>query len=655
MAIEEEGKHKNQNQQTWGTWEELLLASAVKRHGFKNWDSVSLEIQTKTSLPLVLTTPENCQQKYHDLNHRFNTNNKLHHPTRKPPDFQEQHENINTAGNSNTTNKLVNIPWLEELRQLRVAELKQEVQRYDVSILTLQLKVKRLEEERERSVQGGDSNTQKSDLKEERPEIEKEHESGKPVSVSGEESDWENRSVNESNSTGTGGKGGGEDAVGELEKLEPVRSGSGEPDPVMSGSNRREVEEGGGGGGDGGEESCEVGDSVNQLSSESLSSGRKRKGRESKEFSVTGGDETVVVCSVKSEPLVGFLEMIRAHKNGSLFESLLENQEMDVYKDMIRQHMDLEAIQTKLEQGSYSSSSLLFFRDLLLLFNNALVFFPKHSVQSLAAHELRSLVSNEMRKETHSSDSSVMPENIPPQPKSELERSDSLLAKHKSSIPVIVCRKRSSISVKPSSSSLGQKIEQQQQQSNENKSVNDLKPPTVEQGLLKKKSDEKPVTGARSTRRGKKNLAKGSSSPSKKQNTSPDSKAVVPDKPETPKIEKKKGEALTLEKKKSAVDFLKRIKKNSPAETPKKNSRVASNGGGERKKEGSGGKGETGKDRVLRKSSEKKPGKQESSPAKRNVGRPSKKAAEVSRVSGKRGRDIGGKEAAKKPRKRSRR
>ncbi|KAJ6384923.1 hypothetical protein OIU77_028179 [Salix suchowensis] len=653
MAREEEGKHENQNQQTWGTWEELLLASAVKRHGFKNWDSVALEIQTKTSLPLLLTTPENCQQKYHDLNRRFNTNNKLHH-TRIPLDYQEQHNNVNTADNSNTTNKFVSIPWLEELRQLRVAELKQEVQRYDVSILTLQLKVKKLEEERERSVQGGDSNTEKPDLKEERSETEKEHESGKPVSVSGEESDRENRSVNESNSTGSGGKGGVEDAAGEMEKLEPARSGSGEPDPVTSGSNRKTAAEGGGGGG---EESCEVGDSVTQLSSESLSSGRKRKGRERKEFSETGGDETVAACSVKSEPLVGFIEMIGAHKNGSLFESLIESQEMDVYKDMIRQHMDLEAIQTKLEQGSYSSSNLFFFRDLLLLFNNALVFFPKHSVQSLAAHELRSLVSNEMRKETHNSDSSVMPENIPPQPKSELERSDSLLAKHKSSIPIIVCRKRSSISVRPSSSSLGQKIEQQQQQSNENKSVNDLKPPTVEQGLLKKKSDEKPVTGARSTRRGKKSLAKGSSSPSKKQNTSPDSKAAVPDKPETPKTEKKKGEALALEKKKSAVDFLKRMKKNSPAETPKKNSRAASNGGGERKKEGSGGKGESGKDRVLRKSSEKKPGKQESSPAKRNVGRPSKKAAaEVSGgVSGKRGRDIGGKEAAKRPRKRSRR
>jgi len=327
---------------------------------------------------------------------------------------------------------------------------------------------------------------------------------------------------------------------------------------------------------------------------------------------------------------------------------------MGVYKDMIRQHMDLEAIQTRLEQGSYSPSNLLFFRDLLLLFNNALVFFPKHSVESLTAHKIRSLVMDEMRKDTQKSDSTVEPENIPSQPKREPERSDSLLAKHKSTIPIIVCRKRSSISAKPSSSSLGPKIEQQQQQqSNENKPVNGLKPPAVEQGLLKMKSEEKPVTGARSTRRGNKNLAKGSTSPSKKQNTSPDTKVAAPEKSETPKTEKKKNEALPLEKKKSAVDFLKRIKKNSPAETPKNNNRGASSGG-ERKMEGSGGKGERGKERLL-KNSDKKQGKQESSPSKKNVGRPSKKAAEESRVSGKRGRDSGGKEVAKRPRKRSRR
>ncbi|KAF9665444.1 hypothetical protein SADUNF_Sadunf16G0123200 [Salix dunnii] len=642
MANQNEEIHP-ENQQSWGTREELLLASAVKRHGFKNWDSVALELQTKTYLPHLLTTAQICQQKYLDLNRRFNTTttNNLHHSHTPEEDCQDEEQN--KVDTDIINNNFVNVPWLEELRKLRVAELKQEVQRYDVSILTLRMKVKKLEEERERSFQG-DTNTEKPDLKPDRLENE-EDEPGKPGTVSGEESDRENRSVNESNSTASGG---GEDAVPKLEEVEPVQGGSGGPDPVASGSSRKAPGEGAGGGGE--EESCELGDSVTQLSSESLSSGRKRKGSEGKEVSETGGEETV---AVSSGPFIGLLEVIGAHKNGSLFESLLQSQEMGVYKDMIRQHVDLEAIQTKLEQGSYSPSILLFFRDLLLLFNNALVFFPKHSVESLIAHKIRSLVMNEMRKNTKKSDSTLVPENIPSQPKRALERTDSLLAKHKSSIPNIVCRKRSSISAKPSSSSLGQKTEQQQQQqqSNENKPVNDLKPPIVEQGLLKMKSEEKPVTGARSTRRGKKNLAKVSTSLSKKQNTSPDIKVTAPDKSEIPKPEKKKNEALPMEKKKSAVDFLKRIKNNSPAETPKNTNRGASNGG-ERKMEGSGGKG---KERVLKRSRDKKQGKQESSPSKKNVGRPSKKAAEVSsRVSGKRGRDGGGKEVAKRPRKRSR-
>ena len=186
---------------------------------------------------------------------------------------------------------------------------------------TLQLKVKKLEEERERSVQEGDGNTEKPDLKPDR--LRKEDEPGKPGSVSGEESEREDRSVNESNSTASGG---GEDAVAKLEEVEPVQGGSSEPDPVVSGSNRKALDEGGGGGG---EELCEFGDSVTQLSSESLNSGRKRKGSERKEeVSVTGGEETV---AVKSEPVVGFLEMIRAHRNGSLFESLLESQVCTVW------------------------------------------------------------------------------------------------------------------------------------------------------------------------------------------------------------------------------------------------------------------------------------------------------------------------------------
>ncbi|CAK7329247.1 unnamed protein product [Dovyalis caffra] len=97
-------------------------------------------------------------------------------------------------------------------------------------------------EERERGVQRGDSNTEKPDLKQERSENKEEHESEKPVLVSGEESDRENQAVNESNSTESDGKGGVEDAW------------------------CREEE---GGGDCGGEESCELGDSGTQWSGES--------------------------------------------------------------------------------------------------------------------------------------------------------------------------------------------------------------------------------------------------------------------------------------------------------------------------------------------------------------------------------------------------
>ena len=51
---------------TWGTLEELLLACAVKRHGFKDWNSVSMELQNRSSLPPLLTTARNCELKFQD-------------------------------------------------------------------------------------------------------------------------------------------------------------------------------------------------------------------------------------------------------------------------------------------------------------------------------------------------------------------------------------------------------------------------------------------------------------------------------------------------------------------------------------------------------------------------------------------------------------
>lgn len=329
-------------------------------------------------------------------------------------------------------------------------------------------------------------------------------------------------------------------------------------------------------------------------------------------------------------------------------------QETEEYKNMIRQHVDLKAIETKLQKGSYSSCTAAFYRDLLLLFTNATIFFPKSSLESVAAHELQHLVSKELKKNTQVTQSDPSPEpsdSVPPASpphtkRSELETSDLFLPKNKPHVPIIVCRKRSSISSKPSSSSFAPKDEQQSEEK-EMKPVIDLKPPVITSNIVEDqavKPKEKPVTGTRSSRRSKENATtttNNSSISSKKQSLS------------IGKVEKKKPEALPTEKKRSAADFLKRIKRNSLTETQKSGRR--GEGSGEHKGKDSG-KSDKGKERVLRTSGERKAvQKEKSSPSKRSVGRPPKKAAETNAASSKRQREGSGKESSKRPRKRSRR
>lgn len=101
--------------ESWGTWEELLLACAVKRHGVDDWDSVAMEVQGKTSLPQLLTTAFNCKLKYHDLQRRF-------------------HQHQAAANDDDDPDP---IPWLHHLKNLRLAQLRQDLHRYDVSIMSV--------------------------------------------------------------------------------------------------------------------------------------------------------------------------------------------------------------------------------------------------------------------------------------------------------------------------------------------------------------------------------------------------------------------------------------------------------------------------------------------------------------------------------------
>ncbi|XP_010518041.1 PREDICTED: RNA-binding protein 25-like [Camelina sativa] len=575
---------RSQTQQAWGTWEELLLACAVKRHGYGDWDSVATDVRSRSSLS-DLVSANHCKHKYRDLKRRFHEKEK----TDAAATAEDEEEKV---GNNN-------ISWLEQLRNLRVAELRREVERYDVSILSLQLKVKKLEEEREE---------EKPDLEEEMKTERSENDGSETEHrEKAEESDRDNGSMNESNSTETVGEdervGGNETRDGDNNNPDPVSKDTAEEERSVSRGSEAS-------------HSDELG--------ESGTSERKWKRKRRKH----GGSDEIRSGESKSQPLIGLLDLIRSHPRGSLFERRLRSQEAKDYKSMVKQHLDIETIQRKLKQGCYDSSTLTFYRDLQLLFTNVIVFFPLSSAESMAAHELRAVVSQELRKETGEYGPTLIKRKVSAMDsgQADAETSDSSLSREKSSAPFVVCKRRSSVSTKtsPSSSSFSQKEE------------------TKEETLSEEK--ENIVTGVRSSRRANKVVAaaaaisnitkKGKSKNKQKQtesktNSSNDNST----KQETGKTEKK---MISSDKKKSVADFLKRLK-NSPQKESKDLNK--SSGGGK--------KDSKTKPRELRSSSVgKKKAGVEISPVKRAPGRPQKKTIEAGATAtasamGKRGRDTG--------------
>lgn len=67
------------------------------------------------------------------------------------------------------------------------------------------------------------------------------------------------------------------------------------------------------------------------------------------------------------------------------------------YNLLIRRHLDLTIVRTRLEEGAYSGSKE-FFRDLLLIFNNAMVYYPSGSVEFEGAKSLFAEATKEMER-----------------------------------------------------------------------------------------------------------------------------------------------------------------------------------------------------------------------------------------------------------------
>ncbi|KAF8403898.1 hypothetical protein HHK36_012004 [Tetracentron sinense] len=507
-------KTDDTEKETWGTWEELLLACAVNRHGTKSWDSIAMEIQNRSS-SLHQLTAQNCKQKYHDLKRRF----------------MAMDDRIDE---SETHDKMIRNRWLDELRKLRVAQLRREVQRHDVSIVSLQLKVKRLEEERDRSLEEKDNIKEKpdleKDLEEERAKDNNKERDGEPERssqknvagkfFSGEESDRENQSYYESNSTNTKGDNREKGLEEAKRKPEPIETAAGKTNPVSD-----DLKSGGDGSYNGSSYTIakgsaaelskaiptkDGGDSAELYESVAESKGAQKAGtkqssdvqssgslsvRKCRKKSISGGEvpenygisPAIKRSPVESEPLARSLEMIRSHKHGYLFESPPENQETSKYRScIIRQHVDLETVGSRLKQGSYSACTPKFYRDLLLLFNNAILLFPQNSPEFVSANELRKLViSMEMANTTQKSNIYMPPDHEPTPP----SKPDLLmLAKPRSCAPmIIVCRKRSSISAKASSGGI-EKAAPYQKQSDDFSTNNIVGEPGIKKGRTSSKN-----------------------------------------------------------------------------------------------------------------------------------------------------------------------
>ncbi|KAK8683165.1 hypothetical protein V6N13_039232 [Hibiscus sabdariffa] len=588
----------------WGTLEELLLVCAVNRHGTKSWDSVALELQTRriSSSPL---TPQLCKDKFFDLKRRFLS------PT--------------TADSSSTL--------VDQLRRIRVEELRREVQQRDVSIVSLELKVKRLVEEREGSFKDV------TDLDDRQNILSPDTVAGTTAGCGGP-GDPDDRSFNESNSTSQkpelttsativvkDEQNDAGEVVGERKEqvtAEPVEpGGENEADPVRTGNGpvneRLNVEEH-----DNKKQVSDVQSSAS-LSNKKWGSGSSREEREGDEVSPAN----TRASAVKPESMVKLLRTIRSHRLGSALDRRQRSQESGRYKSLIRQHMDLQRIQSRLDKGVYSDCSTKFFRDLLLLFNNLIVFHQKSSPERTAAEHLRALVLKEMNHKLLKQ----------PPPQSETHRP----SKPDKPSTMVACGKRtSSKAVTKNAAKRADKKER----------VVEEKPKAIEKkvdatsfaatnnnnnnvGIRKKRSKERAVSGRRnslrtSTRSGETNHEYGGNELSSHDAV----ELKVDTKKENNKARKKQG----------AANFLRRMKQNSPGEVSEKDDDSEEEedvGDDDSEEESKDGKE---KGRVTR-SSGGRGGR-----GKRGVGRPPKRAAAETRE--KRGKDnevgLGGSGRARK-------
>ena len=297
--------------------------------------------------------------------------------------------------------------------------------------------------------------------------------------------------------------------------------------------------------------------------------------------------------------------------------------------------MDLETVRSKLVGGGggacYGSASE-FYRDLLLLCANALVFFPRGSPEHAAAARTRALVANHMAaslRKDQPGNSGKAAATASKKAKAEADVG-SLLEK---TAPIIVCRKRSSIAKAAAAASKDDKAETDKEEENE---------------AGKKKAGGAKDKAPRGLRTNKTRAAPARKAASNQKTGDNDSESDGPAEG-TRKPDKKGGAGAAgsgagAAKKRNAVNFLNRMKQGSAPSTERVSllETLKLSAAAEQKKAGKGSEG--------KKEAAGGSGSKRGTPlGRRNVGRPPKRAAAPpSPPPAKRGRGGGGKRGGRK-------
>ncbi|CAL1397878.1 unnamed protein product [Linum trigynum] len=334
----------------WGTWEELLLGGAVLRHGTRDWDAVAAELRTRFAC-----TPEVCRAKYEDLQQRY-------------------------SGCK---------AWFDELRKQRMAELRRALEVSEDSIGSLESKIETLKAEKKK----GDSSPAPSVKSEGIVEESLSKETSKDGLSAGSftqetRSNWssEPRLVPkpEPSTSPDNGK-----VVEEERPLGFLKGLRGKRKRKVCGKGRNEG-------------SAE--ESADALGSSSMSARLKDNSTSTCGEVVargSGGDDQCRGGGSSNEEasvddLVGIFDTIAENKCTNVFRRRLDSQKRGRYKKMILRHIDVDTIRGKISKGSLLSAKELF-RDLLLLANNALVFYSKTTREYKSANLLRDIVTESLK------------------------------------------------------------------------------------------------------------------------------------------------------------------------------------------------------------------------------------------------------------------